>query len=107
MKIEINDHRKLFAVKSEFHTAFPNFKIEFFEKPSKSGGAPSEKIVKHDSATLGQCRLAHNKGNLSLAAGMSVGELSQNFRDVYELSVQVLQKNGNEWKEAANAAILS
>ena len=107
MKIEINDHRKLFAVKNEFHTAFPNFKIEFFEKPSKSGGAPSEKIVKHDSATLGQCRLAHNKGNLSLAAGMSVGEISQNFRDVYELSVQILKKDGNEWKEAENATVLS
>ena len=107
MKIEINDHRKIFAVQEEFKTAFSNFNIEFFEKPHKSGGAASEKMVKHSSTTLGQCRLTHNKGTISITPGMTTGELVQNFRDVYELAIQVLQKNGTEWLVAPDKTVLS
>ena len=107
MKIEIDDHRKLFAVKDEFNTAFPNFKIEFFDRPSKSDGTPSGKIMKHVSSTLGQCRLAHNKGTISINVGMTVGELEQNFRNVYEVSVQIFQKQGNNWLEAESNVSLN
>jgi hypothetical protein len=107
MKIEINDHRKIFAVQEEFKTAFSNFSIDFFEKPHTSGGAPSEKAVKHPSATVGQCRLSHNKGTISITPGMTTGELVQNFRDVYELAIQVVQKKGSEWVVAPDNTVLS
>ena len=107
MKITINDHRKIFAIKEEFNKAFPSFKIEFFEKPSKAGGAHSEKKVKHDSETLGQNRSIHNKGTITIASAMTVGELRQNFRDVYELSINVFQKSGTGWKEAPENVILA
>ncbi len=100
MKITINDHRKIFAVQDEFNKAFPKFKIDFFEKPSKAGSAPSKKMVKHASKTLGQCRSAHNKGAISITAGMNVAMVEQNFRDVFELAVQVFQKSGNGWVKA-------
>jgi hypothetical protein len=107
MKIIINDHRKIFAVQDEFTSAFSNFRIEFFEKPHTSGGAPSGKAVKHTSTTLGQCRLSHNKGTISITPGMTAGELVQNFRDVYELAIQVVQKKGSEWLVAPTNTVLS
>ena len=64
MKIQINDHRKIFALQEEFNRFFPNFKIEFLGKPSKVGNPPSEKMVKANK-TLGDCRVVHNKGELT------------------------------------------
>ena len=101
MKITINDHRKVFAIKDEFNKEFPGFKIEFLEKPSKSGSPPSKKLVKRNSKTLGQARLAHNKGVISVTPGMTVSELEADFRDVFELAIQVFQKSGKEWTRAA------
>ncbi len=106
MQIIINDHRKLHAVKTEFHQAFPNFKLEFLKKPSKVGGSPSEKELVKDGNRIGQARVVHNKGLLTITAGMTAAELTQNFIDVYGLSVKVLEKKNAAWVDAAPSAII-
>ena len=99
MNILINDHRKIFSIQKEFNEVFPYLKIEFYSKPHKHDGPSSKKIMKHPSKTLGQCRVAHNKGTLTIMPEMTVADLEQNFNDVYGLSVQILRKSGNAWLE--------
>ncbi len=55
--------------------------------------------MKQPGKTLGQCRVVHNKGMLTITPNMTVAELEQNFNDVYGLSVQVFRKSGNVWLE--------
>jgi len=96
MKIEINNFRKIFAIKEEFNVFFPDLEIEFYEKPNTSGGSPSEKLVKHDSKNLGDCRVIHNSGFLSIFPGMTAGELKHNFSNIFGLSIELFIKNGND-----------
>lgn len=86
MKIDINDHRKIFAFQEEFNSLFPHMKVEFLSKPSRAASPASKKIMKN-SKTLGNCRLEHNKGQLTLLPAMTASDLMQTLRDTYGLSV--------------------
>ena len=99
MKITINDHRKIFAVQEQFTKLFPNLRIEFLSKPSKVGERASEKIMKERSKTLGDCRVVHTKGDLTLSPSMTVSDLQQSLTDNYGLSVLVFFKSGKDWVE--------
>ncbi len=99
MKISINDHRKIFAIQQDFTKVFPYLKLEFFSKPHKAGEASPKKFMASNSKTLGECRTVHNTGTITIAPGMTVNELEQNFKDVYGLSVQVFRKSGKVWLE--------
>jgi non-canonical (house-cleaning) NTP pyrophosphatase len=96
MKIEINNRRKIFAIQEEFSTNFPNLKIEFYAKPSKSGGAPSPKLVRHSSKTLKECRSISEEGTIEILPSMNISELKDSFRNTYGLSVEIFQKAENE-----------
>ncbi|MBI4930386.1 MAG: hypothetical protein HY841_06465 [Bacteroidetes bacterium] len=100
MKILINDHRKIYAIQKEFSKIFPYLKLQFFGKPHKVGAPSSKKIMKHPSKTIGQCRVIHNKGKLTITPTMSVSDLEQGFSDVYGLSVQVFRQSGRVWLKA-------
>lgn len=99
MKLTINDSRKIYAIQEEFNKMFPYLKLEFFAKSNKSGGSHSEKMIKHPSKTLGECRAIHNSGFLSITPNMSADELEQIFRDNFDLTVQVFRKSGKAWIE--------
>lgn len=99
MKININDHRKIFAIQHDFSEMFPYLKLAFYSKPSSINGAASKKTIKHPSKTLGECRTIHNKGIITITPSMTVGELAQNFSDVYGLSIHVYRKSGKMWLE--------
>ncbi len=99
MKITINDHRKILAIQEEFNTVFPYLKLEFFSKPHKPGGASVKKFIKHTSKTLGECRVIHNKGEITITPHMTVAELEQSFQDVYGLGVEVFRQSGKVWLE--------
>ncbi len=93
MKIEINNHRKTFAIQQEFNHDYPNLRMEFYEKPSKRGGPSSSKLVK-GSKNLSECRTIPASGFISILSGMTVGELKQNFNDVYGLKIDIYQLAG-------------
>lgn len=99
MKLTINDDRKLFAIQEEFTAQFPYLKLEFFSKPHKVGAPSSKKIMKHPSSTIGECRVIHNSGTLTISPGMTVADLEQTLADVYGLSVHVFRKSGRVWLE--------
>jgi hypothetical protein len=101
MKIQINDHRKIFAIQEEFNKFYPNLKIEFLGKPSKVGNPPSEKQVK-GVKTLGDCRVVHNKGELTLSAAITISDLKQTLADSYGLSAVFFRRLGDKWIETTD-----
>ncbi len=101
MKIEINDHRKVFAIQEEFSKHYPFLKLEFFAKPHKPGGESSKKILKPGSKTIGECRTLHNSGTMTISPTMTVVDLEQRFADVYGLGVLIFRKSGNVWLETS------
>lgn len=101
MKIDINDHRKIFAVQEEFSKLFHNLKIEFFAKPNSADGASSKELVKQASKTLGECRTIHTKGFLTLDAAMTISDLKQSLQDNFGLSISVFRKEDGKWVETS------
>lgn len=101
MRLEINDHRKVFALQEEFNAEYPFLKLEFFNKPHKTGAASSKKNLLPSAKTLGECRSVHKKGFLTIQPQMTVSELESNFAEVYGLSVQVFRKSGKNWLETS------
>jgi hypothetical protein len=101
MEIIINDQRKIFAVQKEFSDMFPYLKLEFYSKSNKGVGAPSAKLMKHISKTIGESRTIHSSGHIKIQPHMTVDELEQSFRDVFGLSVQVFRKFADKWLETA------
>ncbi|MDF2449047.1 MAG: hypothetical protein K0R26_1551 [Bacteroidota bacterium] len=100
MKIEINNHRKIYAIQKEFSGLFPFLKIEFHEKPHTNGGPASEKIVKSGGKTLAECRNTHMSGHLTITPNMTSGDLKQCFRDTFGLTIELFQKvKKNGWRK--------
>ncbi len=95
MKILINDRRKLFAIQEDFSGMFPCLELRFFARPKNLKSSASRKLVEN-SKTLGECRIVHTKGTLTITPQMSVAELEENFRSIYGLSVQVVAKIANK-----------
>lgn len=99
IKITVNDHRKIFAIKEEFNAAYPYLRLEFYSKSNTDGGASEKKFVKSNSKTLGECRTIHNNGKITISPNMTVANLYERFMDVYGLGVQVFRKSGRAWLE--------
>lgn len=106
MKIQINDHRKIFAVQEEFNKLFPHLKIEFLGKPNKTGSSASTKIYKA-SKTIGDCRIQHTSGELTITPGMTVADLKQILSDKFGLSIVTFRQTGTQWVETTNNNKLS
>jgi hypothetical protein len=106
MKIEINDHRKIFAIQDEFSKLFPNLKIEFLGKPNKTGSPASTKIYKSNK-TIGDCRIKHTTGELTITPNMTAADLKQVLADKFGLSITVLRKTGPDWVETTDNNKLS
>lgn len=96
MKILINDHRKLFAIQEEFSKAFPNLGLLFYSKRSHEKAEHSRKAVLHGGATIGECRIIHEKGELTITPQMTVADLEDAFSSVYGLTVEVATKKGDK-----------
>ncbi|HWY98464.1 MAG TPA: hypothetical protein VNY36_05200 [Bacteroidia bacterium] len=101
MKIIINDHRKIFAIQKAFSEMFPFLKLEFLAKPAKVGGASTKKMFISPSKTIGQCRVVHSKGTLTILAHMTISDLEQSFNDTFGLTVRVFRKSGKAWLETS------
>lgn len=106
MKIQLNDHRKIFAVQEEFSKLFPHLKIEFLGKPNKTGSPASTKIYK-SSNTLGDCRIKHTSGELTITPNMTAADLKQILSDKFGLSIALYRKSGSDWVETTDNNKLS
>ncbi len=101
MKITINDLRKISAIQKEFTEVFPYLKLQFLVKPHTKSGVSPKKQLENDSKTLGECRTVHTKGHIVIGPTMTAGDIEEQFRDRYGLSVQVFRKSGKSWLETS------
>ena len=101
MKIIINDHRKIFGIQEDFSKMFPFLKIVFYSKPPNLKEKTSEKKVMPSAAILGECRIIHSKGVVTITPNMTINELEQVFSDVYGMKIHILRKSGKAWLEAS------
>jgi hypothetical protein len=99
MNVLIDDHQKIFTIQEEFSTVFPYLKLEFFSQPYLKDSEHAKKLVRHNSKTLGECRILHNKGEITITDITTVVDLEQNFCDIYGLVVQVFRQSGKAWLE--------
>ena len=106
MKIQINDHRKIFAIQEDFKKLFPRLKIEFLGKPNKTGSPASMKIYKANK-TVGECRIKHTSGELTITPNMTAADLKQILSDKYGLSISLFRKSGSDWVETTDNNKLS
>lgn len=106
MKIQLNDHRKIFAIQEEFSKLFPHLKIEFLGKPNKTGSPASTKIYKSNKA-IGDCRIKHTSGELTITGNMTAADLKQILGDKFGLSIALFRKSGSDWVETTNNNKLS
>jgi hypothetical protein len=102
MKITINDKRKIFAIQEAFSEMFPYLKLEFYVKPSKSGGASPKKFMRNSSKTIGECRTVNSNGTLTILPKMRITDLEQGFSDTFGITVQVFRKSGSNWIETSS-----
>jgi hypothetical protein len=102
MKIEINDHRKIFEIQKEFSEMFPFLKVDFFGKPHTVKGASPKMTPVGPSKTIGECRSTHTKGILTITPHMTVNELENELRDNFGLSTTVFHKSGTNWLEVSS-----
>lgn len=96
MKIIINDHRKLFAIHEDFSKMFPQLELVFFARPDHQKAGAPEKIITRENKTIGECRIIHNKGTLTVTPHMTVAELEENFSSIYGLTVRVMIKHNDK-----------
>lgn len=100
IRIEINDRRKIFAIREMFTNAFPNLKLEFYAKPHSGEGAHSDKIVTNNRLTIADCRTVDNNGFLEINPEMTTSELKNHLLDVFGLKVEICKWDGFSWKAA-------
>jgi hypothetical protein len=99
MKIEITDLRKIYAIDKEFTAMFPNLKLLFFAKPHTAKGASPKRLAVSPSKTVGECRVIHTKGTLTITPHMTVSDLKRELNDTFGLTVGIYHKVSTEWVE--------
>ncbi len=98
MKLQINDHRKVFAINEEFSSEFKNLKLQFTPKSSGTKSFTSDKIVEAHQ-TINDCRINHNDGYLNVNGDMTAYELKHNLNNIYGLRVHVMKRQLQDWVE--------
>ena len=97
IQIEINNHRKVFAIREFFSNEFKNLKLEFYAKPNTEDGPHSEKIVRNSGFTVGDCRTENPNGMLVITPEMTVRVLKDYLRDTFGLKAEVYKLDGSSW----------
>jgi hypothetical protein len=95
--MRISDNKRLLDVKREFSEKFPFLKIEFYRRQHEvHQGSPERHHIPAET-TIGEARLVHEEGELSINGHLKVSTLEQNFFEKFGLNVQVFRKSGNLW----------
>ncbi|MGH2553409.1 MAG: hypothetical protein ACRDEB_06805 [Chitinophagaceae bacterium] len=99
MHLNISSNRLISEVQKEFNEAYPFLKIEFFKPRSfaRSDFMTHQIIPSH--LKIGDGQLAITDGRIEIAENIKVSELEKNFKDMFNMAVQVFRKSGNLWLE--------
>ncbi|HEX4877014.1 MAG TPA: hypothetical protein VFV31_10110 [Chitinophagaceae bacterium] len=99
MYLNIAPERLISEVQKDFNSYFPFLKIEFFNNKSLSRSDFSVKNILPHNRKLGDSQSLFKNGTIEFDEEMKVNELEKQFRDQFNLAVQVFRKSGNLWLE--------
>lgn len=99
MYLHIAPNRLISEIQQEFNKAFPFLKLEFYNNKSISRSDLSAKQFIPQGRNIGNSQLPISAGDIKIEEEMKVNELEKNFKDKFNLAVQVFRKSGNLWLE--------
>jgi hypothetical protein len=105
IQIEINNRRKVFAIRELFSNEFKNLKLEFYAKPHTEDGPHSEKIVRNSGFTVGDCRTENHNGILLIRPDMTISELKDYLRNTFGLKAEIYKLDGSSWITSDSGSI--
>jgi len=102
MHILINGERLVTDVQSQFASAYPFLKIEFFKKDSTlKSSVPKQTQVAHNVKLKEAWVRKETEGDLLINDVMTVWDLENIFMDRFGLNAQVFRKSGKIWLQTS------
>lgn len=98
IQIEINNDRKVFAIRELFSHTFKNLKLEFYAKPHTEDGPHPDKIIRNSSFTIGDCRTDGRNGMLVIKPEMTAEELKNYLRNTFGLETEIYKWSDASWQ---------
>lgn len=99
MKIVVSNEKEVAVLQQEFHEKFPFLKIDFFQLPEDHSTVPPKGIntTKPFKAFIKK----PNARQVVITPTMTVLELGNKFKDLYNLDARVFRKSGKAWLETS------
>jgi hypothetical protein len=99
MQLKIDKNKTLGDLQQEFNHAFPFLKLEFFRNGNTLYKKYPTLLLLDKSLTVQEARRMDKNGELDIGEEMTVGELENEFRNRFGLTVQIFRKSGKLWLE--------
>jgi hypothetical protein len=99
--LHIRQDASLRDIKAAFRTCYPFLKIEFFQRPHVDTAGSPRREMYSDKLSIRDTREARNDGVIKLHGDLTVSGLEAEFRDRFDLHVQVFRKSGRLWLETS------
>jgi len=99
MYIEINDNTTLKEIQEVFSNFYPYLQIGFYRKQHKKYEASEEKDLIDPGTSIGEIKKTHVSGILEILPVYKVAQVENEFQQRFGLSVQILRKEKNSWKQ--------
>jgi hypothetical protein len=96
MILNIHDNLLVQDVQERFSECFPNLKIEFYKTPHHWKKESSEDCI-DPKTTIGVIRKKHDPGTLEIKSSHTAGEVERNFKNLFDLNVQVFRNENGDW----------
>ncbi len=81
-------------LQSEFNTAFPFLKLEFYQQNSKDRSG-------YFGTRVGDYQRSVTDGSIDVYPEMKVGDLEKTMKDIFRLNVQVFRRSGKLWLQTS------
>lgn len=102
MNIQISLDNKIQDIKTQFHTYFPNLKIEFFKTASEKSGATGKSEMYGNDIVLSTIVYDLDENTIEFSEGTTVNDFEKAMFDTFGLHTQVFRKSGTLYLETVN-----
>ncbi|HVT86584.1 MAG TPA: hypothetical protein VHD35_15375 [Chitinophagaceae bacterium] len=102
MYIEINDTTRISDIEKAFSNFYPYLQIGFYKRSHEKYEASDEKDLLSPEARISEIKKTHVSGILEIRPLFTVASVEKEFLHRFELSVQVLWKENNQWEQTTN-----
>lgn len=99
MHMELTDNTLLRNIQEVFSDFYPYLKINFYKKQHKKYEASEEEDLIDPCLTIGHVKATHVSALLEIQPLNKVADIEREFQHRFGLSVQILQKEKNGWKQ--------